>query len=213
MRTLIISGGWDGHHPHAVAELLAAHIGGEVTLSTSLDDCPQAHEFDVVIPNWTMGEISGEQAQALLAAVAAGTGLVGLHGGMGDAFRSCTEFQFAVGGQFVAHPGDGRPYRVRFRGEWPLTAGLSDFDVVTEQYYMHVDPAIRVLATCRFDEFDTEMPAVWTKLHGEGRVFYCSLGHDPSVVAHPTVLELMRRGVLWAASRGDLQGARLGEVL
>jgi type 1 glutamine amidotransferase len=186
-----------------------------VERATELDALRRSAEFDVVIPNWTMGTIELGQLTALIDAVASGIGLAGLHGGMGDAFRSCTEYQFVVGGQFVAHPGPGdRRYSVDFVPGFELTAGLSGFEIATEKYYLHVDPAIRVLATTAFEDFgDAIMPVAWTKTWGDGRVFYWSLGHDPEVVAHPVGLEFLIRGIEWAATRGSvMQGASFGEV-
>lgn len=217
-KALIVSGGWDGHKPYEVAEILTQALvnrGMDVENSRDLGDFKRAADFDLVIPNWTMGEIEAGQVNALLSAVSAGVGLGGIHGGMGDAFRSNTEYQFAVGGQFVAHPGPGdRRYAVHLLPGFPLTHGLSDYEVATEKYYLHVDPAIRVLATTTFEDFENAvMPVAWTKAWGQGRVFYCSLGHDPEVVSHPTTLELVTRGLLWAADRTSTpQGAPFAEV-
>ncbi|MBL8068934.1 MAG: ThuA domain-containing protein [Armatimonadetes bacterium] len=217
-KALIVSGGWDGHKPFEVAEVLTGSLEGQgvqVENSRDLDDLKRSAEFDLVVPNWTMGSIDPGQVQPLVEAVAGGIGLAGIHGGMGDAFRSSTEYQFVVGGQFVAHPGPGdRRYSVRFRPGHALTQGLEDFEVATEKYYLHVDPAMRVLATTEFEDFDgTVMPVAWTKAWGEGRVFYCSLGHDPEIVSHPLTLEFVTRGMLWAADRAStLQGDRFGEV-
>jgi hypothetical protein len=114
-----------------------------------------------------------------------------------------------TGGQWVAHPGnDGVKYRVKMSPlKSPITEGMTDFDVASEQYYMHVDPAVKVLATARFPTAPgphegngpVDMPVVWTKVFGKGRVFYNSLGHQANIVNMPPVLELMRRGFAWAA--------------
>ena len=85
--------------------------------------------------------------------------------------------------------------------------GVSNFAVTSEQYYMHVDPSNRVLATTRFPVADgphvpngpVDMPVVWTRHYGAGRLFYCSLGHTAAVVSQPEVLTIMTRGLLWAA--------------
>jgi uncharacterized protein len=79
----------------------------------------------------------------------------------------------------------------------PLTQGIGDFTVVSEQYYMHVDPGNQVHAVTYFG--DVEMPVVWTKMYGGGKVYYNSLGHQANIVAMPETLELMRRGMIWAA--------------
>jgi type 1 glutamine amidotransferase len=44
------------------------------------------------------------------------------------------------------------------------------------------------------------MPVAWTKRWGEGRVFYCSLGHNDKLFENCPSAELfMERGMLWAA--------------
>lgn len=204
-RALIVQGGWIGHQPKEVADILAGLLreeGFETEISDTLDsflDEKKMAALDLIVPNWTMGTITKEQLASLLNAVKKGAGIAGLHGGMGDAFRNETEYQYMVGGQWVAHPGnDGVRYTVRIKEkDHPVMAGLADFEVVSEKYYMHVDPANRVLAVTDFG--DVEMPVVWTKNYGEGKVFYCSLGHHADIVAMPEVLEIMRRGMAWAA--------------
>ncbi|MFM9873214.1 MAG: ThuA domain-containing protein [Fimbriimonadaceae bacterium] len=214
-KMLIVSGGWDGHSPHEVADTVGevfANLGWRVEFGREIEDFRRAVEFDVVVPNWTMGEIDAESAKALLIAVEGGVGLAGIHGGMGDAFRNCTEYQFMVGGQFVAHPGAGdRRYSVEFEPGWSLTDGLEDFEVETEKYYMHIDPAIRILATTRFEDFgDTLMPIAWMKRWGLGKVFYCSLGHSPNILKIPSVLKFVTRGIECVANkRAEVQGAPL----
>jgi type 1 glutamine amidotransferase len=156
-----------------------------------------------------MGAISREQLAPLLAAVEGGVGLGGCHGGMCDSFREATDYQFMTGGQWVAHPGnDGVTHTITISDSSHfITRGSTDFSVTTEQYYLHTDPANRVLATTRFPvapgphapNGPVAMPVVWTKLYGQGRVFYCSLGHHADVVRQPEVLRLCLRGLLWAA--------------
>jgi uncharacterized protein len=215
-KALIVWGGWDGHQPQQVAEIfrrVLAEDGFEVEVSDTLDafkDEAKVAGVNLVVPVWTMGKISAEQANPLLKAVREdGVGIAGCHGGMCDSFREHTEWQFMTGGQWVAHPGnDGTTYRVRvMKGSHPIVEGVADFDVCSEQYYMHVDPSNRVLATTEFPvaagphtgngRFD--MPVVWTRGYGRGRVFYNSLGHQASVVESEPCLTLMRRGFVWAA--------------
>jgi type 1 glutamine amidotransferase len=104
-----------------------------------------------------------------------------------------------VGGQWVAHPGDdGVTYDVHITDpDDPITKGVDDFTVVTEKYFMHMDPGVHVLATTQFD--DVAMPIAWTKTYGRGKVFYCSLGHTPQIVTTPQVLKMVTQGFLWAA--------------
>ena len=130
-------------------------------------------------------------------------GIAGCHGGMCDSFREHTEWQFMTGGQWVAHPGnDGVKYRVQITDQEPPSPKASRiFDVASEQYYMHVDPAVKVLATTEFPTADGphvgngkfDMPQVlWTKMYGQGRVFYNSLGHQANIVEIPEASEFMR---------------------
>src|SRR5438105_11846324 len=183
---LIVSGGWEGHQPFAVAELFKELLEGEgfeVLLSDSLDsfaDAALLKSLSLIVPNWTMGKITPEQQNTVLAAVEEGLGVAGAHGGMCDAFRDSPAWHFMTGGQWVAHPGNDRvKYRVRITDQsHPITSGVDDFELISEQYYMHIDPAVRVLAGTRFPTAPgqhvangpTEMPVVWTKMYGRGRV-------------------------------------------
>jgi len=203
-KALIVQGGWQGHEPAQSAEIMAHALrehGFEVEIADTLDAFKQLpqKQVDLVIPQWTMGKISGDQLNPLLEAIRGGVGAAGIHGGMGDAFREQCEYQFMVGGQWVAHPGgDGVTYQVHIEDvPSPITEGLEDFTVTSEQYYVHVDPGNHVLATTNFG--DVAVPVAWTKHYGKGRVFYCSLGHQANVVRQPEVLELITRGMLWAA--------------
>jgi uncharacterized protein len=203
-RALIVWGGWEGHKPAEVADIQAEVLRAkdfDVTISNTLDSFKDLNltEFHLIVPTLSTATITKEQLDPLLAAVNGGVGIAGLHGGMCDSFRNATEYQFMTGGQWVAHPGnDGVEYMVNIDGvPDPITEGMSDFKVKSEQYYMHVDPANVVLATTRFG--DVVMPVVWKKMWGNGRVFYCSLGHSPDVVKMPETMTLMERGFLWAA--------------
>ena len=214
-KALIFQGGWQGHEPEEVAQILAEILRGaefdvEITDTLeTLEDEERLLSLDLIIPNWTQGQITKNQLEPLMKAVEAGCGLAGLHGGMGDSFRMATDYQFMVGGQWVAHPGnDGVEYTVRILDpSHPLTEGFETFQVVSEQYYMHVDPAVRVHAVTRFPVADgphaangeVDMPVIWTKTWGKGKVYYNSLGHVANIVRMPEVTELMRRGMLWAA--------------
>ena len=152
-----------------------------------------------------MSTISKEQEAGLLGAVKAGTGLGGWHGGMADAFRNNTEYQFAVGGQWVAHPGNVIDYTVQVTQQSdPIVAGIDSFNMHSEQYYLHVDPSNDVLATTTFTGEHapwidgTVMPVVWKRRYGTGKVFYCSLGHVAADFDVPEAKEIVTRGLLWA---------------
>jgi type 1 glutamine amidotransferase len=213
-RALLAWGGWEGHEPETVAERLAAALrseGVEVDLTDEVTDLGNPDllaRADLVVPVWTLGDLRSAQLRELDAAVSAGLGLAGCHG-TSDAFRERPEFHFMLGGWFAAHPGDlPVTYNVHFADPNDvITKGMTDFEVTTEQYYLHVDPSNHVLATTNVPvaagphaaNGPFEMPVAWTRRHGEGRVFYCSLGHSPEIVDDPRVLPLLVRGFLWAA--------------
>ena len=171
---LIVRGGWDGHEPVQVSELFAKILrakGYSVELSESLDsflDEEKLLGLDLIVPVWTMGKIGEAQLKPVLKAVESGVGLAGCHGGMCDAFRECCDWQFMTGGQWVAHPGnDGVEYVVRIaRGTSPIVDGIEDFAVKSEQYYLHFDPAVKVLAT-------TDLPVAEGPHSPNGRAWQC----------------------------------------
>ena len=213
-KALITWGGWDGHQPDKVGALFAGWLrdaGMDVTLTDTLacfDDASEVATNDLIVPVWTMSTISKEQCTAVTAAVAAGTGIAGCHGGICDAFRDSPEWQFMTGSQWVAHPGnDGVNYRIRMISDDALVAGIGDFDIATEQYYLHVDPAVRVLAVTDFPvtagphdvNGTVAMPIAYTKGWGTGRVYYNALGHQANVIDHGPAAEMLRRGLIWAA--------------
>ena len=212
----IIWGGWDGHEPQLVSNRFARILrdaGFEVEIFddlSALENREALNEIDLLVPVWTMGSITREQSQAAAEAVGKyGVGIAGCHGGMCDSFRQDVEWQFMTGGQWVSHPGgDGVKYKVNIRrGSSPLTEGINDFEVASEQYYVHIDPAVEVLATTRYpvvnyyhaSNGEVDVPVAWTKRWGHGRVYYCSLGHHDDVFDVPEAEEMMKRGLLWAA--------------
>jgi uncharacterized protein len=208
---LFVVGGWEGHEPMPSAGIFKTCLesaGYHTELVESLDiycNVDKLRQFDLIVPVWTMGTITNDQEKGLLDAVKSGMGLGGWHGCMADSFRNNTEYQFMVGGQWVAHPGNIISYRVNITNhEDPITANISDFDMHSEQYYMHVDPSNEVLATTTFRGDivpwidGVVMPVVWKRKWGNGRVFYCSLGHVAKDFEVPEAREIVRRGLLWA---------------
>jgi type 1 glutamine amidotransferase len=214
---LIVWGGWDGHEPEQCAKLfekeLRERCGYRVQVSTTLEiylDRDKMRIFDLIVPIWTMGSITSQQEAGLLTTIKEGCGIAGWHGGMGDSFRTCTEYQWMVGGQWVAHPGGIVDHSVNIvKHDDPIVAGLSDFNMLSEQYYMHVDPGNDVLATTTFiGEYGdsswvagTVMPVVWKRRYGRGRVFYASFGHVARDFEVREAREIVVRGMEWATRK------------
>lgn len=211
-KALMVWGGWEGHEPKQGVDIFAPFLrehGFDVAIADSLEayeDLAKLQGYDLISQTWTMGQITDTQEKNLLAAIESGVGFAGWHGGMGDSFRNNPTYQFMVGGQWVAHPGNIIDYTVNIiKPSDPIMSGLKDFNVKSEHYYMHVDPSNDVLATTTFNGAHVPwvegvvMPVVWKRPWGKGRVFYSSLGHVAKDFDVPEVQEIMKRGLVWAS--------------
>lgn len=211
-QALMVWGGLESHEPLQCVHRFVPWLTGEgfeVEVTNNLavfEDLDKLHALSLIVPCWTMGRLTPEQERGLLDAVRLGTGIAGWHGGMCDAFRDSPAYQFMTGGQWVEHPGGIIDYTVNItRPDDPVMAGLRDFRVRTELYYLHVDPGNEVLATvtCPGEPYPwiegVVMPTVWKRVYGAGRVFYSALGHRAADFDVPEVFEIMKRGMHWAA--------------
>ena len=213
-RALVVRGGWPGHAPEETTQAMLPVLAGAgftVEIAEDLDvyTAPdRLRGLSLIVQCWTMGRMSAAQCAGLSAAVAAGTGFGGWHGGVVDAFRARPEYLQMVGGQFVAHPGDHVDHRIDLvpgRADHPIVAGLpSSFIVHTEQYWVLADDYNDVLATTTVPVGERwhrpiVSPVVWTRDWGRGRVFVCTLGHSVADLAEPTTATIVGRGLRWAA--------------
>jgi uncharacterized protein len=208
---MIVWGGWNGHEPEQGAQIVRGMLEEEgftvrVETTTRAFADPSIANLSLIVPIYTMSKIEKDEVQNLTKAVENGVGLGGWHGGMGDAFRDAVDYQFMCGGQWVAHPGNVIDYTVEVtRPDDPIMHGIADFPYHSEQYYMHVDPSNEVLATTTFSGDHAPwikgvvMPVVWKRKHGQGRVFYSSLGHVSKEFEVPEMRTIVKRGLLWAA--------------
>lgn len=215
---------WGGrlHQPEKTVDLFVPWLKSEgaiVEVFNTLEvyaDLAVMEQADLIIQQWTMGEMTEKQSKGLQKAILNGTGMAGWHGGTGDSFRGNLKYQYMIGGQFVSHPGGKSKYMVKIIDRKdPITKGLKDFHVTnTEQYYMLMDPNIKVLATSKFKKASylkkdskkiedvvtgSIMPVVWKKNFGKGRIFYNSIGHYIKDFDIPELMEIQKRGIRWAA--------------
>lgn len=224
---IIVRGGWEGHHPVEATEVFLPYLRAE-GFDVRVEDSPEVYAdaermaaTDLVVQSVTMSEISDDAVKGLRAAVEAGTGLAGWHGGIADSFRNSADYLQLVGGQFATHPskhpdelrGDETDnyltYRVTMTDlgrEHEITRGIEDFTLHTEQYWVLHDDLIDVLATTTHPvqpyhpwHRPLTSPAVWTRLWGHGRVFVATPGHSVEVLRDDEVRTIIERGMLWAA--------------
>jgi type 1 glutamine amidotransferase len=212
-KAMIVWGGWDGHQPEESARLVAGLLaaeGFEVSVESDygvMSD-PAIHDLDLFVPIVTgAAPVTAEAIDNLERAVRNGTGLGGHHAALSTSFRGHVKFNFMAGSQWVAHPGDIITWRVDIdRPDDPIMAGIAPFEHVSEQYYLHVDPAVEVLASTVFSgehcpwRAGTRMPVVYKTRYGAGRVFYSALGHIPAEFERPELRTILTRGLLWAAA-------------
>ncbi|MCX4852623.1 ThuA domain-containing protein [Streptomyces canus] len=225
-KALVVRGGWEGHQPVKATELFLPFLessGYDVRIEESTDvyaDSAEMAATDLVVQCVTMSEITADQLSGLSAAVRAGTGFTGWHGGIADSFRASSDYLHLVGGQFATHPGkepcerrggeedNFLPYTVTITElgrEHPVTAGIEDFELHTEQYWVLHDDLIDVLATTTHPAQPWQpwhrpvtSPAVWTRQWGAGRVVVTTPGHNLDVLENPNVRTVIERGMLWA---------------
>lgn len=226
-QALIVRGGWDGHEPVAATELVLPFLesnGYDVRIEESpavYADAEAMAATDLILQSVTMSEATDEQVAGLRAAVAAGTGLTGWHGGIADSYRASSDYLQLIGGQFATHPSrrpdavaDDEPngnvlrYTVEITPlgrSHPITAGIDDFVLETEQYWVLHDDLIDVLATTTHPvqpwhpwHRPIVSPVVWTRLWGKGRIAVSTPGHSLAVLKDPNVRSIIERGILWA---------------
>jgi len=216
-RVLVVRGGWEGHSPEAVTDEFVGFLAEEgfaVEVEDSLEvyaDAEFMRSLSLVVQSWTQGDILADEFRGLRDAICAGTGFAGWHGGVLDAFRQTAEFGQMIGGVFAAHPHGMVPHLVEVsevgRGH-PVTAGIGDFELTSEQYWVLADGLSTVLATTDIlpqpgDPWHEpyRAPVAWTRQWGAGRIFISTVGHSVDELRLPQVRDLTERGLIWAAAR------------
>jgi len=220
-KALFLYGGWPGHRPYEVADWAISLMQEDLGLTVESTTDPFRLEgdltgYDVIVLGWTQAltteDMTDKQERSLMDAVSRGTGVAGWHG-MAASFRSSLPYNFIVGGSFIEHPGGEGvpvPYDVTIVDrEHPITSGIDDFVVASEQYYMHVDPNVHVLAetTLSGEHLSwvegARMPVAYATNFGSGRVFYETVGHSPEDLQAPEVTRMIMQGIRWALRGSD----------
>jgi type 1 glutamine amidotransferase len=176
-------------------------------------------DFDAIVVASATGDwgLDASQKAALLDFVRGGGGLVVMHGGV-DANHDWRDYVDMVGGEFVSHPFNN--------GEWPLfpfpmvnEAPASQFTGFLPRHFVKQDEiyVVRnfsrddstVLVSLDKDQLDMthvpgwlppsrDVPVVWVKQYGKGRVFVSTFGHAKEAFADPDVAHMYTEAIKWA---------------
>jgi type 1 glutamine amidotransferase len=231
-KALVVRGGWFGHQPVESTDRFIPFLeasgfdvrvfdvadGGTPTVYAEADYLPTV---DLIVQTNTMSSIEKDELAGLMSAVEAGTGLAGWHGGIADSYRNSSDYLQFIGAQFAAHPGkhpdertgeqsdNYRPHAITMTpaaAEHPITKGIGDFELTTEQYWVLHDDYLDVLATTtqavrEWDPWTRPItsPAIWTRQWGKGRMFVSTPGHIVEILDDVNVRTIIERGLLWAA--------------
>lgn len=210
-KALVVWGGLELHEPEAGALIVRDILAGEGFDVTVTNDYTalggtDVGSYDLIVPQITGGEIDRENSIRFCAAIEAGTGLAAFHHGIATTFPGNARMRFLGGCTFATHPGDIISYRVDpLKTDDPIMQGISSFEHTSEQYFLHVDPSVEVLATTTFSgehafwKKGVAVPVVYKSAFGNGRVFYTALGHKPAELDKPEIMTILHRGLLWAS--------------
>ncbi|HWE35224.1 MAG TPA: ThuA domain-containing protein, partial [Isosphaeraceae bacterium] len=201
-----------GHHVPAerAAQLVPALAarGIDVDYTERVDDLNPGNlaKYDAVLVYANIDAIRPEPLKALLDYVEGGGGFVPIHCAS-FCFRNAPEYVALVGAQFQRH-GTGTFDTKVTAPDHPIVRGLEPFRTWDETYvHTRHDPKGRVVLQVRA-EGDREEPWTWARTQGKGRVFYTAYGHDHRTWGHPGFVDLVERGIRWAANKGDVYDSR-----
>ncbi len=204
--------GDDGHHvprERVAAALVPLHRRGvqvEYTEELAALNGPNLARFDVLLVYANHTSLGAGQEKALLDYVRGGGGLAAVHSAS-YCFLNSADYVALVGAQFASH-GDGTFAARTVASEHPVMAGHAGFTSWDETYVhtRHADDrtilAVRERAAGEPGGAGDE-PWTWVRQEGRGRVFYTASGHDLRTWNNEGFIDLLTRGVKWAAGRAE----------
>ena len=224
----LTQGPWHESIPAAqrAFEMLGDATGAYTWVSSTdmaMFDPENLQQFDAVLFNNTTNLTFDDPVhrQALMDFVKGGKGVAGVHAAT-DNFQAWPEAGEMMGGYFDGHPwnADGRHWAVRVEDfDHPLNQAFAKGDfLIQDEIYQFRGPysrdTHRVLLSLDMTDprnlkvggmhrSDNDYAISWIRRWGEGRVFYCSLGHNPDIFWNPMLLQHMLDGVQYAL--GDLE--------
>lgn len=247
IHTLIITGQLSGEHDPKVNQMLRRMLESTGRFQVKITEefrgatDETLAPYDLVILNYD-GDFPfsghdaiplGQQAeQALVNFVHSGKGIIFHHSSIFSTPWP-PEFLRMMGGYCDPKLGSRKnpilDYQVKIaNGTHPITAGLSSFNTVQEDFFAgvvwHPGEKIEVLATC-FDDIEgyrnmpkhiafmippegpekmkgvnEDWPVAWIKQYGRGRVFVMTIGHGIDTIRRPGFVGLYCRAAEWAAT-------------
>lgn len=167
--------------------------------------------YDVIV--WTMfhrgtPEMTEQAKTNLMNFVKGGKGFYVQHLGSAS-FPQWDEFGKMCGRKWVMGTSGHNPRSV-FEAKianknHPITKGMTNFKIFDELYSkLQGDTEIEVLVSAYSDFSEKEEPLVFTTPYGKGRCVQNAFGHDFKAIMNPSMQQLIRNGVEWAAT-GNVQ--------
>lgn len=224
--------GYGGHRSIVYANLAFEMMGRKTGAFTtvicrdiSMFKPENLRQFDAVCFNNTvcfsnaMGKLfeNAGLKKSLLEFVYSGKGLIAIHGAT-STFLQWPEYGRMLGAYLAGHPWSresvtiklddpGHPLNAPFNGQ-----GFQTTDEIYQFKAPYSRDRLRVLLSLDTTKTDMNKPGIrrtdndfavsWVRSYGRGRVFYCSLGHGPSIFWNPKLLRHYLAGIQFAL--GDL---------
>lgn len=214
----------------ALTEMGKATGAFEAVVSDDFDNFKpgKIDEFDAILfLSTTQNAFKGaenekELQDSLMNFVKSGKGFVGIHAAT-DTFYNWPEYGEMMNGYFDGHPWnagtlvhikveegkeshplvamfDGKP--LEFKEE--IYQFRAPYDSSKVEMLLRLDPA-KSGKVGGMKRKDNDYGVAWARNWEQGRVFYCSLGHNHDMYWHPTVLRHYLAGIQWALGDYDVK--------
>jgi len=162
---------------------------------------------------FTSGEllVSDAQKAALLGFVRSGGGFVGIHSAAAT-FSFWPDYLDLIGGRFNGHPWHqlvtievtdpddplvgvfGRAFEIEDE-----IYQIGDFDYKGSRVLLRLDSLSVDLSASGVQRRPYGWPLAWTRMYGDGRVFYSALGHEAGVWRDPRYQQILTNAIRWTA--------------
>ena len=158
-------------------------------------------EYSTIIFFSQNGNFTINQEKNILEYVSSGKGFLGLHGASAS-FKSHPKYFEMLGGRFIGHK---EPQRFDIKvidPNHPITSGIVDFSFRDEPYRhdLSMGKDVHVLAEADYHDMEdpNPEPIMWVTSYGDGRIFYCALGHRNVSLKDEIFKTIIKRAVNWA---------------